>query len=272
MAESNADLLLLTDEDLPPGAPPITGRVGPWAHYGFASGWFEGVDIPKPMEDALVVGRDGDRLVGFVADAHGGAQASCVAAEAVAKRLGEGDVTAEVLIQAALEGLDQIETEERVKTEGLFNQTTLLAAVADPQTGVLEVSSIGDSLCILLREGLAYTINKPGSIWAGSRTASQFLDREAWPEGTLPWLPLRVTIESEDRILVATDGVTEPIYRVRCVTEEDLVRLVDEPADLHRASDRLLQEVLRRDRKHERQRGRGGEDNVAFVLFEVPSD
>ncbi len=268
MGKVSDSITCLTHEDLPPEDPPILGQMGTWVRYGFARGWLPDGEA-KPMEDALVVGVDGHRLIGFVADAHGGSEASRVAAKAVTELLRYEGATAGEIVGTALEELAELEANEE---EVMPCQTTLLAVVADPKEGVLEVASLGDSLCILLRDGLAYCINRPDHQWAGAWTAARYLDPRQWPEEKLPWWPLRVSLEAEDRILVATDGVTEPIYRVKCVTEQDLVRLVDEPEDLGSASERLLQEILRRDREHEGVMGRGAEDNVAFVLFEVPLD
>ena len=108
IGEADGNVVFLTDEDLLLGSPPRKGGVGEWIHFGFASGWIEGVDVPKPMEDALVAGMDGDRLVGFVADAHGGSYVSRLAAEVVADRLEQGGVGAKELVEIALRALDEV--------------------------------------------------------------------------------------------------------------------------------------------------------------------
>jgi serine/threonine protein phosphatase PrpC len=203
-----------------------------------------------------------ENLVAAIADGMGGHAggeiASTTAIETVASVAGD----ATIRVQAAnLAVLDAAALRPRLSGMG----TTLTVGVFDPD-GALDVGHVGDSRAYLLRSGELAQITSDHSfvgemIATGQMTPEEaefhpyrsVLTRAVGLEPTVEIESHKVELESGDRVLLCSDGVTA------MVDDQALAALLVAEADPGKAADSIVAAANEA----------GGADNITVVLVDV---
>lgn len=200
----------------------------------------------KPNEDAVLVLAEGGPALVLVADAHYGPAASELAAAAAERvysgtawrGLGEPQLR-EVLLRMVRA------SQAAIAQEGGDSETTLLLGLLS--SGVLYWGNVGDSYLYRFPAGRgAAVLNTPTRIWLGARLGVPV--HEVTQLG-------RCSVEPGTRVLLATDGIPEPIRGVLAFGPPRIRAVLDG------GGERPLEGLARAALEY------AGEDNIAGVLI-----
>ncbi|MBI4615981.1 MAG: protein phosphatase 2C domain-containing protein [Planctomycetes bacterium] len=267
---------LLTGKDLEAPGERLSSGWGDRVAWGFSPGrpnaFAAKVD---PNEDALLVVERGGAILAAVADAHGGRLASETAIRSAheAAREGAGAPSCEEVFLAAARAVAELRYEpgpdEDEEEGGIgpseFSATALLALRCE--NGRTDLAWVGDCRAFRIGPGRSVSTFEPSPLWLDWESAARWIEdfERARPEDR-PWSRESFVAEPGEVLLLATDGLTEPVYGVPVLGEREFAGLVRPDRALLETAHVLLHEALRNDRTFRGQTGRGGEDNVAFVL------
>lgn len=206
----------------------------------------------KVQEDVLFVDEKQDLFV--IADGHWGKEAAEIAVQFISQNpeFQTKENAIEFIKKIELELFQKFGKEEMDKDVDTPPETSILAARIISDT--LHLLSYGDCYSYLVRSGEIISLNSQKPTWLGAFSYLGLRNRQS-VEQSLEFK--EIEIQKGDILLLMTDGITECVYETPTISEEDILKVIQEKTN----SKQIVRELV------EKAYECGGEDNIAVISY-----